>query len=61
MFSSRKGFLITLLFSSFMVIVCLLAFQSTVAAENTTIKEEVKTITLKQEPEGISPDPLKEN
>ena len=59
MFSSRKGFLTTLLFSSFMVIVCLLTFQSTVAAEKAALKEEVKTITLKQEPEGISPDPLK--
>lgn len=59
MFSSRKGFLVTLLFSSFMVIVCLLAFQSTVTAENAVPKEEVKTITLKQEPAGISPSTLK--
>jgi len=59
MFSSRKGFLITLLFSSFMVFACLLSFQSTIAAENAALKEEVKTITLKQEPTGISPDPLK--
>ena len=59
MFSSRKGFFITLLVSSLMVIVCLLAFQSTVTAETAVPKEEVKTITLKQEPAGISPDPLK--
>jgi plastocyanin len=59
MFCSRKGFLVTLLFSTFMVIVFLVAFQNTAIAEKAIAKEKVKTITLKQEPKGISPDPLK--
>jgi len=59
MFSSRKGITITLLFSTIMVIVFLVASQSTVLSEDAVLKEEVKTITLKQEPDGISPDPLK--
>jgi plastocyanin len=59
MFSSKKGFLITLLFSSFMVIVFLLIFQNTVVAEKAVPKEKAKMITLKQEPEGIAPARLK--
>ena len=59
MFSSKKGFLIALLFSSFMVIVFLVAFQNTVVAEKAVPKEKVKMITLKQEPEGITPVRLK--
>ena len=59
MFSSRKVFLITLLFSSFMVIVFLVAFQNTVIAEKEVPKEKAKMITLKQEPEGITPARLK--
>jgi plastocyanin len=55
----RKGFLVTLLFSSFVVIVFLLSFQGTAAAEKAVSKEKVTTITLKQEPAGISPNPLK--
>jgi len=59
MFSSKKGYLITLLFSSFMVIVFLLVFQNTVVAEKAVTKEKAKMITLKQEPEGITPARLK--
>lgn len=58
MFSRSKATFITLLFSSLMVIVFLLACQSTAVAEKAKPKEEVKVITLKQEPEGISPTTL---
>ena len=59
MFSNRKSFFVTLLFSSLMVIICLLTFQATVTAETAVPKEAVKTIILRQEPKGISPNPLK--
>ena len=59
MSSSRRVFSTTLLFSALMVIVYLVALQDTALAEKAAPKEEVKTITLKQEPDGISPDPLK--
>ena len=56
MFSSKKGFCLTLLFSSFMFIVFLVALQNKAIAEKPVPKQAaVQTITLKQEPEGITP------
>ena len=60
MFSIKKGFLITLLFSTFMFIVFLVALQNRAIAEKLVPKQTaVKTITLNHEPEGITPARLK--
>ena len=59
MFNSRKFFAGTLFIAFLVTSVFVVAFHDAVLAEDAKPKEEVAMITMKQQPEGISPTTLK--
>ena len=59
MLNSKKAFYGTLLVILLLTSVFMVAFHDSVSAEEAQPKEEVAMITLKQQPEGISPASLK--
>ena len=58
MFNSRKFFAGTLFIAFLLTSVFVVAFYDAVLAEDAKPKEEVAMITMKQQPEGISPTTL---
>ena len=59
MINSRKFFTVTLFIAFLLTSLFVVSFHGAVLAEDAKPKEEVAMITLKQEPEGISPTSLK--